>query len=67
MAGLVLAGRHLQSRVDLFLDKNSGEFYFNEVNTIPGFTEISQYPILCGNHLFEQWRYLVLLEPGILM
>ncbi len=34
------------ARVDLFLDKLDGAFYFNEVNTIPGFTEISQYPIL---------------------
>jgi D-alanine-D-alanine ligase len=34
------------SRVDLFLDKNSGKFFFNEVNTIPGFTEISQFPML---------------------
>lgn len=32
------------SRVDLFLDKDSGQFYFNEVNTIPGFTSISMYP-----------------------
>ncbi|MEN8173266.1 MAG: D-alanine--D-alanine ligase A, partial [Chloroflexota bacterium] len=28
------------------LDKESGEFYLNEVNTIPGFTEISMYPKL---------------------
>jgi D-alanine-D-alanine ligase len=34
------------ARVDLFLDKTTGAFYFNEVNTIPGFTEISQYPLL---------------------
>jgi D-alanine-D-alanine ligase len=34
------------ARVDLFLDKNTGKFYLNEVNTIPGFTEISQYPML---------------------
>jgi D-alanine-D-alanine ligase len=34
------------SRVDLFLDKDTGKFYFNEVNTIPGFTEISQFPML---------------------
>ncbi len=33
-------------RVDLFLDKNSGQFYFNEINTIPGFTSISMYPKL---------------------
>lgn len=32
------------SRVDLFLDKNSGEFYINEANTLPGFTSISMYP-----------------------
>ena len=32
------------ARVDLFLDKNNGKFYFNEINTIPGFTSISMYP-----------------------
>ncbi len=32
------------ARVDLFLDKDNGQFYFNEVNTIPGFTSISMYP-----------------------
>jgi D-alanine-D-alanine ligase len=30
----------------LFLDKKDGQFYFNEVNTIPGFTSISMYPKL---------------------
>jgi D-alanine-D-alanine ligase len=34
------------ARVDLFLDKETGEFYFNEINTIPGFTSISMYPKL---------------------
>ncbi len=34
------------ARVDLFLEKNTQEIYFNEVNTIPGFTEISMYPKL---------------------
>ncbi|MDR3606725.1 MAG: D-alanine--D-alanine ligase [Oligoflexia bacterium] len=32
------------ARVDLFVDRVSGDFYFNEVNTIPGFTSISMYP-----------------------
>lgn len=32
------------ARVDLFLDKVSGGFYLNEVNTLPGFTSISMYP-----------------------
>lgn len=34
------------ARIDLFLDKDSGKFYFNEANTIPGFTKISMYPKL---------------------
>lgn len=34
------------ARVDLFLDQDTGQFIFNEVNTIPGFTEISMYPKL---------------------
>lgn len=34
------------ARVDLFLDRVSGELLFNEVNTIPGFTTISMYPKL---------------------
>ena len=34
------------SRIDFFLDK-SGELYFNEVNTMPGFTGGSLYPALC--------------------
>lgn len=34
------------ARVDFFLDKGSGQIYLNEVNTIPGFTQISMYPKL---------------------
>lgn len=34
------------ARVDFFLDKNTGELFLNEVNTIPGFTNISMYPKL---------------------
>ena len=34
------------ARIDLFLDKDSGELFMNEVNTIPGFTTISMYPKL---------------------
>ncbi len=34
------------ARVDFFLDKTTGEFYINEVNTIPGFTRISMFPKL---------------------
>lgn len=34
------------ARVDFFIDKKSGKTWFNEVNTIPGFTAISMYPKL---------------------
>jgi D-alanine-D-alanine ligase len=34
------------ARVDFFLDKDSGQVYVNEVNTLPGFTQISMYPKL---------------------
>jgi len=32
------------ARVDSFLDRDTGEVYFNEINTMPGFTSISMYP-----------------------
>lgn len=32
------------ARVDFFLDRRSGDFFLNEVNTLPGFTSISMYP-----------------------
>jgi len=34
------------SRVDFFKCKDSGDLFINEVNTFPGFTEISMYPKL---------------------
>src|SRR5262249_55406030 len=34
------------ARVDLFLERHSGRFYLNEVNTLPGFTPVSMYPRL---------------------
>jgi D-alanine-D-alanine ligase len=34
------------ARIDFFLDKNSGEIFLNEINTMPGFTSISMYPKL---------------------
>jgi D-alanine-D-alanine ligase len=34
------------ARVDFLLDRDSGQLYINELNTIPGFTRISMYPKL---------------------
>ena len=39
------------SRVDFFLENGTGRVVFNEINTFPGFTNISMYPMLwkkCG-------------------
>ncbi len=34
------------ARVDFFLEKDTNKVYINEVNTLPGFTQISMYPKL---------------------
>lgn len=34
------------ARVDFLLDRDTGELYLSEINTIPGFTRISMYPKL---------------------
>jgi D-alanine-D-alanine ligase len=34
------------ARVDFFLERDTGQVLINEVNTIPGFTQISMYPKL---------------------
>jgi D-alanine-D-alanine ligase len=36
------------ARMDFFLEAKSGKIFVNEINTIPGFTEISMYPKLWG-------------------
>lgn len=37
------------SRIDFLYDLDNKKLYFNEINTIPGFTEISMYPKLINN------------------
>jgi D-alanine-D-alanine ligase len=34
------------ARVDFFLERSTGTIYLNEINTIPGFTQASMYPLL---------------------
>ena len=34
------------ARADFLLDKDTGELFLNEINTLPGFTKISMYPKL---------------------
>lgn len=35
------------ARVDFFLSEDDDEIYLNEINTMPGFTQISMYPRMC--------------------
>ena len=46
------------SLVDFFLDRDSGRFYLNELNSLPGFTEMSMYPRL--------WQASGLSYPALL-
>jgi D-alanine-D-alanine ligase len=34
------------ARVDFFLDRSNGNLWLNEINTLPGFTSQSMYPML---------------------
>ena len=34
------------ARVDFFLEKSSNKIFLNEINTIPGFTKNSMFPML---------------------
>jgi len=44
--GYMALGCSSMARVDFFLDRKTGKFYLNEINTLPGFTSISMYPKL---------------------
>ena len=35
------------ARVDFLMDKDTQEIYINEINSIPGFTHASMFPLLC--------------------
>lgn len=37
------------ARIDFFYKEKTGEIFFNEINTLPGFTTISMYPKLIMN------------------
>ncbi len=43
----IAAGVEGFARVDFFLEKETGKIMINEINTLPGFTEISMFAKLC--------------------
>jgi D-alanine-D-alanine ligase len=46
------------ARVDFFIDKQTQQIYLNEINTMPGFTNISMYP--------KMWAAAGLAYPDLL-
>ena len=46
------------ARVDFLMDSATGQFFVNEINTIPGFTSISMFP--------KMWEYSGLSYPALL-
>jgi len=52
------------SRVDFFIENETNEVYINEINTLPGFTDISMYPML-----FEEYgiSYKELIDRIIML
>lgn len=54
------------ARIDFFIEKQSQRIYFNELNTIPGFTTISMYPKLWeASGLSYQQLLTQLIELGM--
>ena len=45
-----------------FVENNTNKIYINEINTMPGFTEISMYPKLFENY---GYKYSELLDKII--
>lgn len=50
------------TRADFFIDKKTDDVYLNEVNTIPGFTSLSMYPMLLMN---SGYTYSALIDKLI--
>ena len=46
------------ARIDFFLTKDTNEVVFNELNTLPGFTSISMYPMLWAKQGIEKKELL---------
>jgi D-alanine--D-alanine ligase len=49
------------ARIDFFYVEHERKIYFNEINTIPGFTEISMYPALMKESKFDPKKIITKL------
>ena len=52
------------SRVDFFVEDETGKIFINEINTMPGFTEISMYPKLFNEYGYTYEQLLDKLVNG---
>ena len=57
-----LLGCKVLSRLDFFVENKTNKIYFNEINTMPGFTEYSMFPKLFEN---ENIKYEELIDKII--
>ena len=54
------------ARVDFFVEKKTNKIYINEINTMPGFTNISMYPKLFENTGISYSKLLgILIENAV--
>ena len=54
------------ARIDFFYDNKNNKIYLNEINTIPGFTEISMFPkLIMNNNISYKQLITKLLENTI--
>lgn len=54
------------ARVDFFIDKDTDKLYLNEINTMPGFTQISMFPKMCEKFglSFDELTELLIQEAA---
>lgn len=53
------------ARIDFFYDDNNKQIYLNEINTLPGFTEISMYPQLFINEGYTYQNLITALIENV--
>ena len=49
------------SRIDFFYEEKNKKIYINEINTLPGFTKISMYPILMNSKNISYQELITIL------
>lgn len=53
------------ARIDFLYDEQNDKLYLNEINTLPGFTKISMYPMLLTNDKFSYTDLITTLIKNV--